>query len=151
MRHVARHANWLSHEKTHEVAKDHLQQELAYTPGEVTDSTPKYEISTPPERFRLMDRQRLNFRLFAESEKRYEKSTGEKLAHWQRSLFSRYCRNLALVDQNLIATLFDQTVAARAIVDDNFAWELWQLASSSPFQKENSDLMTVNVSGKKFG
>ena len=35
-------------------------------------------------------------------------------------------------------------------MDDNFAWELWQLSSSSPFQKENSDLMTVNISGEEI-
>jgi hypothetical protein len=150
VRHVARHANWLSHEAAQEAAKDQSQKEPENPPGDASDPVPEDEISTPPERFRLMDRQRLNFRLFAEAEKLYEKSTGEKLAHWQRSLYSRYCRNLALVDQNLIATLFDQTVAARAIVDDNFAWELWQLASSSPFQKTSSDLMTVNVSGEEI-
>jgi len=150
VRHVARHANWLPHESAQVAAKDQSQKEPEHPLGGTADRVPEYEISTPPERFRLMDRQRLNFRLFAEAEKLYEKSTGEKLAHWQRSLYSRYCRNLALVDQNLIATLFDQTVAARAIVDDNFAWELWQLASSSPFQKTNSDLITVNVSGEEI-
>ena len=150
VRHIARHVNWLPHAATRDAAKDQAQKEPMPTPSGAANRVPEFEISTPPERFRLMDRQRLNFRLFAEAEKLYEKSTGEKLAHWQRSLFSRYCRNLALVDQNLIATLFDQTVAARAIVDDNFAWELWQLASSSPFQKENSDLMTVNVSGEEI-
>ena len=150
VRHVARHANWLSHEMSHEATIDHTHKESEQAPGDAKMSVPEYVISTPPEHFRYMDRQRLNFRLFAEAEKRYVNSTGEKLAHWQRSLYSRYCRNLALVDQNLIASLFDQTVAARAIVDDNFAWELWQLASSSPFQKENSDLMTVNVSGEEI-
>ena len=47
-----------------------------------------------------MDRQRLNFRLFAEAERHYEKSTREKLSHWQRRLFSRYSRNLALIGKD---------------------------------------------------
>ncbi len=106
-------------------------------------------ISTPPERFQFMDRQRLTFRLFAEAEKRYEKNTREKLAHWQRRLFSRYSRNLALIGKSLVAGLFDQTVAARSVVDDNFAWEFWELAASTPFQKVSSDLMTVNLSGEE--
>jgi len=107
-------------------------------------------IPTPPERFRFMDRQRLIFRLFAEAEKHYEKSTREKLAHWQRRLFSRYSRNLALIGKTLVAGLFDQTVAARSIVDDNFAWELWDLGASHVHQKASSDLMTVNISGEEL-
>ncbi len=150
VRHMARHVNWLPHALTGDAAKDPSLKDPISVPSNAVSGVPEFEISTRPERFRFMDRQRLNFRLFAEAEKLYGKSTGEKLAHWQRSVFSRYCRNLALVEQNLIATLFDQTVAARAIVDDNFAWELWQLASSSPFQRENSDLMTVNVSGEEI-
>jgi hypothetical protein len=109
-----------------------------------------FVLPTPPERFHFMDRQRLNFRLFAEAERRYEKSARQKLAHWQRRLFGRYSRNLALVSQNLVAGLFDLTVSARSAVDDNFAWELWELAACSPFQKESSDLMTVNISGEEL-
>jgi len=107
-------------------------------------------IPTPPERFRFMDRQRLIFRMFAEAEKHYEKSTREKLAHWQRRLFSRYSRNLALMGKNLVAGLFDQTVAARSIVDDNFAWELWNLGAFHLHQKASSDLLTVNISGEEL-
>jgi len=107
-------------------------------------------ISTPPEHFRFMDRQRLMFRLFAEAERHYETSTREKLAHWQRRLFSHYSRNLALIGKTLVAGLFDQTVAARSIVDDNFAWELWDLGASHLHQKAASDLMTVNISGEEL-
>jgi hypothetical protein len=107
-------------------------------------------IPTPPDRFRFMDRQRLIFRLFAEAEKHYQRSTREELAHWQRRLFSRYTRNLALIGKNLVAGLFDQTVAARSIVDDNLAWELWDLGASHLHQKASSDLMTVNISGEEL-
>ena len=131
---TARHVD--SHERTESerVAFDRL--ELA--------------VPTPPERFRFMDRQRLIFRMFTEAERHYEKSTREKVAHWQRRLFSRYLRNLALMGKNLVAGLFDQTVAARSIVDDNFAWELWDLGASHLHQKASSDLMTVNISGEEL-
>jgi hypothetical protein len=105
---------------------------------------------TSPEQFRFMDRQRLNLRLFAEAEKRYEKSTREKVSHWQRRLFATYSRNLTLIQNGLVAGLFDQTVAARSIVDDNFGWELWALGSSHSSQKEISDLETANISGDQL-
>jgi hypothetical protein len=114
------------------------------------DAIPSLATVTSPEQFRFMDRQRLNFRLFAEAEKRYEKSTREKVSHWQRRLFATYSRNLTLIQNGLVSGLFDQTVAARSIVDDNFAWELWALGASHSSQKETSDIETVNISGDEL-
>ena len=150
VRHAARHANWISTAVAQNTVREPFNIESAKPPAEQTGSVPEIQIPTHPEYLRFMDRQRLNFRVFAEAEKRHEKSIGEKLSHWQRRLFSRFCRNLALVDRSLIASLFDQTVAARSLVDDNFAWEFWQLASSTPFQMTSTDLMTVNVSGEEI-
>jgi hypothetical protein len=97
-----------------------------------------------------LDRQKLHFLLFAESERQYESKTGEKIAHWQRRLWARYSRNLALVQRQLLAGLFDLTIAARSVVDDNFAWEFWEMANTYPAQKTESDLMTVRVSSEQM-
>jgi hypothetical protein len=97
-----------------------------------------------------LDRQRLYFRLFAEAEREYEHNTGERLAHWQRRLWARYTRNLALSQNQLVAGLFDLTVGARSIADDNFAWELWEMANAYPQQKTATDLMTVQISGEEM-
>lgn len=97
-----------------------------------------------------LDRQRLHFRLFAEAERQYEANTGEKLAHWQRRLWARYTRNLAFIQRQLVAGLFDLTVAARSVADDNFAWELWEMANFFPHQKAATDLMTVRISGEEM-
>jgi hypothetical protein len=97
-----------------------------------------------------LDRQKLQFRLFAEAERAYEKSTGEHLAHWQRRLWARYTRNLAITQLQLVAGLFDLTVAARAVADDNFAWELWELANRYGHQKTATDLMTTSISGDEM-
>jgi hypothetical protein len=126
----------------------HVEQhagEDAVAPSSVDAATP-----TSPEQVRFMDRQRLNFRLFAEAEKRYAQSTREKVSHWQRRLFARYSRNLTLIQNGLVAGLFDQTLAARSIVDDNFAWELWALGASHSAQKEKSDIETVNIAGDEL-
>jgi hypothetical protein len=97
-----------------------------------------------------LDRQRLCFRLFAEAERQYEHNAGEKLAHWQRRLWACYTRNLALSQNQLVAGLFDLTVAARSTADDNFAWELWEMANAYPHQKTATDLMTVQISGEEM-
>ena len=48
-----------------------------------------------------LDRQQLHFRLFSETERQYQNNTGEEVAHWQRRLWARYTRNLALVSPEL--------------------------------------------------
>lgn len=97
----------------------------------------------------LIDRPRVQLALFREAERAYEQSTGEKLAHWQRRLLARYTRNLAVINRDLVAGLFDLVVAARSVVDDNFAWEVWQTANRYPAQQESSDVPTHNLSGEE--
>ena len=97
-----------------------------------------------------IDRRKLHFRLFAASERQYAKNTGEEISPWQRRLWARYSRNLALVSNQLLGGLFELSVAARSVVDDNFAWEMWEMAGAYPAQKVDSDLTTANVSGEQM-
>src|SRR2546430_8307986 len=55
---------------------------------------------------------------------------------------SRFTRNLALTAGQLAAGLFDIAVSARSVVDDNFAWDVWDTAGRYPHQKEKSDVPT---------
>jgi len=103
----------------------------------------------PPD-WRRVDRRHVQLAVFREAEKEYEVRTGEKVAHWQRSLLARYTRNLALASNDLSAGLFDLTVAARAVADDNYAWEVWEAAGRYPPQKTASDLETVRIRGDEM-
>jgi hypothetical protein len=93
----------------------------------------------------LIDRQRANFDLLREAEALYHKNTGDTVTHWQRRLLARYTRNLARLSHDLVAGLFDVTVAARSIVDDNYGWEVWELANRYPAQKIAPDLETMRI------
>ena len=95
----------------------------------------------------LIDRRHAQLALFREAEKEYEIHTGERITHWQRRLLARYTRNLALTDRNLAAGIFDLTVAARSVADDNYGWEVWEAASRYPPQKTESALPTIHISG----
>jgi hypothetical protein len=97
----------------------------------------------------LIDRRHAQLAVFREAEREYEINTGERVAHWQRRLLARYTRNLALVSQDLTAGIFDLAVAARGVVDDNFAWDVWEAASRYPEQRTESDLPTVRISGNE--
>jgi len=96
-----------------------------------------------------IDRRRAQLALFRESETAYTANTGETVAHWQRRLLSRFTRNLALTAGQLAAGLFDIAVSARSVVDDNFAWDVWDTAGRYPHQKEKSDVPTIHISGEE--
>ena len=98
----------------------------------------------------LIDRRRTQLALFREAGVSYELNTGEKLQIWHRRLLARYSRNLALTERALVASLFDLTLSARGIVDENFAWEVWETASRYAHQQTSNDLETVNISGDEI-
>lgn len=97
-----------------------------------------------------LDRQQIHMKLLGVAETLYERNAGETLQHWQRRLWARYSRNLALGQNQLLPSLFDCTVAARGVVDDNFAWELWDAAAWYPHQRVDSDLMNVKISSDEM-
>ena len=97
----------------------------------------------------LIDRPRVQFDLLLEAEKKYEQSTGERVQHWQRRTIARFTRNLANISGDLIAGVFDLAVAARSVVDDNYGWEVWQMANRYPAQQPACELETVNLSGEE--
>ena len=107
------------------------------------------EFRRLPADWRLIDRRHAQLAVFREAETQYEAATGERIAHWQRRLLARYTRNLALAANELSAGLFDLAVAARAVADDNYAWEVWEAAGRYPPQNAASDLVTLRVSGEE--
>jgi hypothetical protein len=95
------------------------------------------------------DRRRALLELLREAEFNYTAQTGDKIAHWQRRLMSRFARNLAVLDGQMVAGLFDLVSAARAVVDDNYGWEVWNAANAYSFQREQGPLETVSLSGEE--
>jgi hypothetical protein len=93
---------------------------------------------------------RVQFDLLREAEAKYRESTGEKLAHWHRRLIARFTRNLAHISGELVANVYDLAVAARSIVDDNYGWEVWQMANRYLAQQEASSLETVRLNASEI-
>ncbi|MEP6716806.1 MAG: hypothetical protein ABJC09_14640 [Terriglobia bacterium] len=94
-----------------------------------------------------IDRRHTQIALFRESGQAYELNTGEKMHPWQRRLLAKYSCNLAVMHRDLAASLYDLAIAARSIVDENYAWDVWETASRYAPQQTSSDLETVHISG----
>ncbi len=97
-----------------------------------------------------LDRPKVQVDLLREAEAKYTESTGEKIAHWQRRMIARFTRNLAQMTGDLVANVYDLAVAARSVVDDNYGWEVWQMANRYLAQQEHSDLETVRLSASEI-
>ena len=93
-----------------------------------------------------LDKPRVQMELLREAEAKYKESTGEVLAHWHRRSIARYTRNLAHVTGDLVASAYDLALAARSVVDDNYGWEVWQMANRYLAQMDHSTLETVKLS-----
>jgi len=98
----------------------------------------------------LTDRGRTQLALLKEAEAAYEQSTGDRVVHWHRRALSKYTRNLAHVSGYLVASLFELAVAARSIVDDNYAWEVWATANHYAPQQAPTSLDIVNLSADEI-
>ncbi|HEX4275082.1 MAG TPA: hypothetical protein VHZ74_06990 [Bryobacteraceae bacterium] len=122
--------------------------------GEITSEYPflqeRYEMFRVEMREPgIVDRPRVQLALFREAEHAWVLNTGERMHGWQRRMLARYSRNLALARLDLTASLFDLTIAARSIVDENYAWDVWETASRYSHQQTLSDLETVTISGEE--
>lgn len=95
-----------------------------------------------------LDRPRWQLRLLREAELEYAINTGDKMQSWQRVVLAKFARNLATLDGHLIPGIYDLALASRGIVDDNYAYEVWQMANRfSVQQTETPDIETLNLSG----
>jgi len=97
-----------------------------------------------------LDRPRVQMELLREAEVKYTESTGEKMTHWQRRTMARYTRNLAHITGDLVAGAYDLAVAARSVVDDNYGWEVWQMANRYLAQQESTSLETVKLGASEI-
>jgi hypothetical protein len=93
-----------------------------------------------------VDRQRVLLELFRASGRRYETTTGEQLRPYHLRVFLKFLRNWSLSRARLQPSLYQIAVGARASVDDNFAYELFQEATTWPWQKEEAEIPTERVS-----
>lgn len=124
--------------------------------AEVTNEPPFYQERY--EEIRLLDpaitrsdRPRWQLALLREAEAEYSIKTGDQIRPWQRLALAKFARNLAILDRDFMPGAYDLTLAARSLVDDNYAYEVWEMANRfSVQQTEDPPLETLNISGNEI-
>ena len=75
----------------------------------------------------------------------HEENSGETVSASALGVLARFARNYALVEGRLAPDLFQILVASRGAVDDNFAYEVWELATRWPFQSDSPGLPVLEL------
>lgn len=103
-------------------------EEVRQTPGEM-----------PP------DRQKLIYRLYKSAAKIYEKNTNNDFAGYHFRNLMKYCRNYALITDQLMPDLYQILTVAKGCVDHNYAYETWELATDYPHRKNIDGLPELDL------
>lgn len=122
--------------------------------AEVTAEAPYFQEKYEDARGRIfdfkLDRQRWQLALLRDAEQEYTINTGDQMHAWQRLMLAKFTRNLAMLDGRLVPGVYDLALGARSIVDDNYAYEVWQMANRFGVQRtEDPPLETLNLSGEE--
>lgn len=95
-----------------------------------------------------VDRQMAGYRLFEQAARHYHQDTGEEVYRWQKIAFFRFSRNYAFLESRLLPDFYQFLISARGCVDDNFCYAMWRLGSFYPWQRPQSSIATIRMSGE---
>ncbi|HEV8052034.1 MAG TPA: hypothetical protein VGP47_06030 [Parachlamydiaceae bacterium] len=92
------------------------------------------------------DRQKLIFNLLKEASLKYIERTGNSFPGYNRRNLMKFLRNYAIIRDRLMPDLYQILCASRGCVDDNFAYEVWELATNYPFRRNVDNLPELDLS-----
>lgn len=95
-----------------------------------------------------LDRQSMLQTLIWRASEFYHDNTGDHIAPWQVQVLYQFSRNYAQLYGRLLPSLFQLTMSARGVADDNFSYEVWDLGSFHPWnpeEEEDSDLPMLRL------
>ncbi|MCD4782628.1 MAG: hypothetical protein K8T10_02235 [Candidatus Eremiobacteraeota bacterium] len=91
------------------------------------------------------DRQTYLLELLKQSAKYYYENVNDEIKQWQIRVYMKYARNWARITGSLIPDLYQMIVCARGCADDNFAYEVWDLATYYPWQDKSGKYQTIHI------
>ena len=96
----------------------------------------------------MPDRFEVQMALLKAAKKKYWKNSKEKVSRIQLRILNRFARNYALLNHKLVPDFYQLIVASRGAVDDNFAYEVWDLGSDYHWQEENPGFSVLRLRGE---
>lgn len=94
----------------------------------------------------IPDRQKILYRLYKDAAEVYKERTGNAFPGYCLRNTMKFVRNYALINSQLMPTLYQIISAAKGCVDHNYAYEVWELATSYPYRLNIDNLPELNLS-----
>lgn len=93
-----------------------------------------------------LDRQKLILQLYKEASSRYIERTGNTFPGYHLRNMMKFIRNYSLINGQLMPDLYKILSTAKGCVDHNYAYEVWELATSYPFLRNIDSLPELRLS-----
>jgi hypothetical protein len=91
------------------------------------------------------DRQKIIFQLYREASENYVKNTGNTFPGYHLRNTMKFVRNYALISGQLMPDLFKILISAKGCVDHNYAYEVWELATTYPYYRNIDGLPELDL------
>jgi len=98
--------------------------------------------------FLKLDRLAVQEELLDRAREAHLKNSREKVEAYSLNLIKKFARNLALLQGALFPDFYQLLIAARGMVNDNFAYEVWDIGSTYPFQEASPQLPEIEVTAE---
>ena len=92
-----------------------------------------------------LDRLRLYEELLEAALAQHREKNREEVPERYLKILRHFARNYALIEGRLTPDFYQFLVAARGAVNDDFAWEVWEVGTQYPFQAEKPDLAPIRL------
>ena len=86
--------------------------------------------------------------LLQQARKQHLLNSKEDITPYQFGILRKFARNYALIQHQLTPDFYQLVVAARGAVNDNYAYEVWELGSTYPWQDNNPKFPTIELRGE---
>lgn len=93
----------------------------------------------------MLDRQKLILQLYKEASVRYVDRTGNAFPGYHLRNIMKFIRNYSLIAGQLMPDLYKILATAKGCVDHNYAYEVWDLATSYPFRRNIDNLPELSL------
>lgn len=119
---------------------------LSYEAHRIQYKRPKHFESLPES----LDRKELYHSLIKQAANLYENKTGYAFKSYHLKNLLKFSRNYAHIERQLFPSLYQILESAKACVDANYAYELWQLATAYPLLKNIDNLPEASYKLQDF-
>lgn len=92
------------------------------------------------------DRQKIIYQLYREASENYHKNTGNEFPGYHLRNIMKFVRNYALIGGQLMPDLYKILTSAKGCVDPNYAYEVWELATTYPYFRNVDGLPELDLS-----